>query len=307
MDLAINVILVVVMIIIYDYFWHGRHGHQPQAPVVDNTPAEVPITAPRNGNLYYSCIRIPYFNQLVEAAFLWNRMACEKNLQYIFVGSFVARLLSNGDDFVVHELEVLIDQTMLTNNLRRLRALMDGVNNLIFSPSNERYIVIRENDDRGFCVLVRFFGTGTKDYPEQFIHPQNMNFHSAQHVGDAATYRGIKLPYLAPNDVNVPVLRFDLLLRQRLLRFNPNSRDPAIKDQKERDSVDIRIFLRCAVLYDEPPFPAETVNILSPIVKKWINHMQYLYQPSSLQELGLWRSLRLLTDADVVALANNHT
>jgi len=231
-------------------------------------------------------------------AHLWHQIACYANLQYSFVGSFVARL-NTFDNFTVHELEILVDPSALANDARTLNDIMYMFPEfLTVTPSNRHIIVIREN----VGIAMRFFATGTEEYPDHFVPPPDSYFHNTEHVGRDQTYRGQTLSYFPPPyDIYVPVLRFDLLLRQRLLRFDAYSTDPDVQWQNQRDVNDIKNFLRCTFVYREPSFPAATAATLLPIVRDWIRYTRILCLPITHEEVDWLRRMRIpLTDADIV-------
>lgn len=251
-------------------------------------------------NRTYEHIPCPRYDQALHAVSVWDQIASNEGLQYCFVGSIVARM--NGDDFQIFELEILVHPSVRANNWRRLTGIMNSYHNfLATTPSGRRIVVIEESQGMGRGIPMRFFDTGSVDYRDELIPPPGSYFHNAQHVGLAQTYRGQFLPYPPPHNRCVPVLRFHLLLRQRILRFNPYSRDPEVRGQNRRDVDDIRVFLRGAAICHEPPFPDATAEVLLPVVRRWINYTRTtLFIPITREEVRWWRVLNIgLTENDV--------
>ena len=284
---------------ICEYTWQARQVQLPPA-----TPATEPAAVrPRHERKFhiYEHIRDPWYNELLCAANIWDQIAYMEKLQYAFIGSFAARL--NGDDFPVYELEILVDPSALADNSKRLTDIMDAYFELLTITSSNRHIlVIGDKEGIGLGIAMRFFQTGSPEYPEEFVPPRESYFRNADHEGQTCTYRGQALPYQYPHNRFVPVLRFHLLLRQRLLRFDPESADENIRLQSLRDVYEIRTFLRCAVRERDPPFSVEDVNKLLPIVKSWIRYTRIIGLPTSREEIGWWWRLQIpLTDQDIVA------
>src|SRR5271168_578641 len=92
----------------------------PRAP--DNPP-------PRRARLqrahfHYTHIYNPEFGDVLSAAFIWDEIAGHEELEYAFVGSFAARLNAINNDFLVHDLEILVDPDVLANYCERLTDIM---------------------------------------------------------------------------------------------------------------------------------------------------------------------------------------
>lgn len=210
--------------------------------------------------------------------------------------------MSTDEDFPVNELEILVDPIVLADHSRRLTEIMGSYyHRMTITPSNQHIVIL--DDDRNTGIAVRFFQTGSPDYAEHFVPPYDSNLRGAEHVGRVPTYRNQLLPYDPQDTIYVPILRFDLLLRQRLLRFDQYSRDQDIIWQNERDIDDIRTSLRCAVFYGDPPFSAADVNVLLPIVRRWIRYAKDLSVTITVEEVEYWRRLHIiLTGEDVAGL-----
>jgi len=149
---------------------------------------------------------------------------------------------------------------------------------IVDRDSNNQFLEIRQSsrsliiNQGNLCIPIRFFQTGRDGYPDNFVPPEGHHFRKSEHNDLQATYRDQWLP-VYPHDTSVPVLRFDLLLRQRLLQFeiNEHSLDPLVKRQNRRDIDDIRVFRRLSVPH-EKSFPGVTDSVLLPIFKRWIKY-----------------------------------
>jgi hypothetical protein len=298
MAAAIRMIIDVTKFIC-QYAWKALLLQLAPAPPFTE-PAVLRPRHQRNFHVYEH-IRYPRYDELLCAAYAWDWIAYTERLQYAFVGSFAARM--NGDDFSVYELEILVDRGTLADDSKKLTDIMDRhFQDLTITSSNRHIIVIGNNAGIGLGIAMRFFEVGTPEYPDEFIPPRESYFRNADHEGQTSTYRGQVLPYEYPHNRCVQVLRFDLLLYQRLLRFDPDSADVDIRLQTQRDLYDIWTFLRCAVRERDPPFSVEAVNKLLPIVKSWIRYSRINGLPTSNQEIRLWWALQIpLTNADIVA------
>ena len=298
MDAAIRMVVNTIKFVC-EYAWQA---HQVQLPPA-MPPTEPTAVRSRHNRTFhiYEHILHPWYNELLRAANIWDQIAYTEKLQYAFVGSFAARL--NGDDFPVYELEILVERSALADNSKRLTDIMDAYFQVLtITPSNRHILVIGENEGIGLGIAMRFFQTGTPEYPDEFIPPRESYFRNANHEGQTCTYRGQVLPYQYPHNRFVPVLRFDLLLRQRLLRFDPDSADEDIRLESQRDVYEIRTFLRCAARDRDPPFAIEVANTLLPIVKSWIRYTRIMGLPTSAQDVGWWWRLQIpLTNEDIVA------
>src|SRR5271170_2884198 len=157
------------------------HELEVFAPI--NAPAAV-RPRPQRKFETYEHIPFPRFLDVLCAAHIWDQIACHENLQYVFVGSFMARLA--GYDFPIHGLEILVDPDALVNYAEKLTDIMHKYPNFLTITSSNRHIIVMR-DDRG--VVVRFFATGSADYPESFVPPPQSHFRNAQHLGLTSTYR----------------------------------------------------------------------------------------------------------------------
>lgn len=275
----------------------------PPAQLDDPAPAEQELPRRRHLRDYdsYEDILNPEIHQAMYGAYLWDSIAVDADTEYNFVGRFAAAL--NGDNFLVKEIEVLVASSFLANHERKLNDIIDRGENykyLTYTSGGQLIIVIHGN----LGIAIRFVETGSVDYPETFVPPRDSHFWTPVHHGLPATYQRQLLPY-PPCNASIPVLKFHLLLRQRLFQFerNENSTDQFIVRQNRRDIDDVVTFLRCSVADHDPPFPEATATRLLPIVRRWIRYARSVGIPTTYRELQFWRALGIaLTDADIAGL-----
>jgi len=249
----------------------------------------------------YTHIDKPSFEQVLEAALLWAEIAEREGLEYAFVGSFAARYNAGTNNFLVHDIEILVAPETLVNNCERLTAIMHrNPNRLTITPSesgaNRHIIVIDENAARG--IALQLYVTGTFEFRDRLIAPRELLVRDAD-IGLTATYRYQSAPY--PNqNIRFPILKFHLLLQQRLVRFDVNSNDQDICARNYRDIDDIQTFLHCTSGCRDYPFPPAVANNLLNTVRTYIRYAGgKCNRRTSESDLQQWRQLGIeLNDAD---------
>jgi hypothetical protein len=252
---------------------------------------------------YYTHIKNPEFGEALSAAFIWDEIAEAEDLEYAFVGSFAARLNAINNEFLVHDLEILVDPAVLANYCQRLTDIMHrNPNRMAFTRSNRgasrHIIVIDEYAGRG--IAVQFFATGTLEFPDPLVAPRESHFRTRENIDMVETYR-----YQDAADQyqlrSLPILRFHLLLYQRLTRFDVNSTDQDIAARNYRDIDAIVVFLLCTSNpnFGDSPLPPAMANSLLNNVRAWVRYAGISNHPTTPEELQMWRNLGVaLTNAD---------
>jgi hypothetical protein len=115
--------------------------------------------------------------------------------------------------------------------------------------------------------------------------------YTGEYAGLHSTFNYVYLPGLNPS-VNryLPYVRCRWLLVQRLLRFDPDSRDQNKIDQNIHDISDIKVFLKC-IKEDGDRIPPETVAVLLPNYRRWRTFASYNCLLPTLVEDEQWTEL----------------
>lgn len=209
--------------------------------------------------------------------------------------------INNG--FLVHDLEILVDPAVLANYCQRLDDIAHRHPNRMTIARSDRYvnrhiIVIDENGGRG--IAVEFFATGTLEFPDPLVAPRDSHFRTRENINRVETYRyqdAADQYQLRP----LPILRFHLLLYQRLTRFDANSMDQDIAARNYRHIDDIVVFLHATSNpnFGDSPLPPAMANSLLNNVRAWVRYAGISNHPTTPEELQMWRNLGVaLTDAD---------
>jgi hypothetical protein len=268
------------------------HVHPPAAPV-----QRAPYY---NGDFagYALCEQIarPALHQLISAALEWDRIAktATRPIRYVFTGRFVARLLSR-QDFVVQEIEILLQPDLREDNGAVLRDLFDtntdslGVDDAV--PAHHLILVDTTNPDRRKGIAIRASCLGTDGYPDAFVpylfHPLGLAEPEATPTEHRLNLASIH-PFLSGN---IPVLRAHLILQQRLLHFDFNAHD---ESQNVREFPEVQALLRyVAQERPMPQFPPESRPSLSEKVRAWIKYADIRGVPTSHVDVATWRRLGL--------------
>lgn len=257
----------------------------------------------RRPHIHYTHNFNPEFWEVLSAAFIWDEIADAEELEYVFVGSFAARFNAINNDFIVHDLEILVAPAVLANYHERLTDIMHrNPNRMAITRSdrglNRHIIVTDEYAGRG--IAVQFFATGTPEFPDQLVAPRDSHFRTLETIDMVETYRfqdAADQYQLRP----LPILRFHLLLHQRLTRFDTNSTDQDIAARNYRDIEDVVVFLQCTSNpnFGDSPLPPAMANSLLNNVRAWIRYAGISNHPTTPEELQMWRNLGVaLTDAD---------
>jgi hypothetical protein len=266
-------------------------GRQIQPALPENPAPENRERRPRIERPFPHYAHIPYpsFSMVELAAYIWDGIAESEDLEYAFSGSFVASL--NGGRFQVHDIEIVMDPSVWQTD--RLTDIMYRHSQCLTVTSTNRNIVIVPNTNLG--IALRFSETGTSQYPDPLIPPPDSHRRTSAHANSpTGTYHHQVLPSF---NKPVPVLRFHLLLKQRLERFEPDSRDREVQLRNNLEAEDIKVFLRCAAIHGDPPFSTADSSRLSYKARRWL---QYSRSPLALQELQWWRNLNIeLNEAGV--------
>ena len=230
----------------------------------------------------YEYIRSPTFDDMRAAAYIFDQISHRAAFAYACVGSFAAQFLS-GFDYQIYDLEVLIDK----NDVQRLGNLAwDFPEYLAVTATRQQIVVIRGN--KGISMQFSTTGDGPGDYTNALIPPRNSAARTVLHGTSDATfsYRSLNYPQ---NDRAVPVLQPHLLMRQRLLRFNPRAIDYLEVKRLQRDIDDIRVLLKCTK--QTLPVTLFEANRFLPIVKEWLVFAESNGLLTSWEDVNAWRSL----------------
>ena len=163
---------------------------------------------------------------------------------------------------------------------------------------NRHIIVTDEYAGRG--IAVQLFATGTPEFPYPLVAPRDSHFRTLETIDMVATYRfqDVADQYQLRA---LPILRFHLLLHQRLTRFDIHSTDQDIARRNCSEIEDVVVFLHCTSNpnFGDSPFPPAMANSLLNKVRVWIRHAGINNHTTTPEELQMWRNLGVaLTDAD---------
>lgn len=256
--------------------------------------------------IYDSFVHLPNpeLKDIQVAAYFWDCFAQYSKLEYILVGSFPARLQS-GMSFPVYHLEILLRRGVLANRQKRLRDIRKdwpGTQMLQVTETERDVIIIREN----IGITLIFIEAGADYYPDNFNPPPTPR--SQYNPGQQTltpTYRYQNLGY---RDIQVPVLRLELLLQQRLSRLQANWANKEMWFQNQRDNDDIQALLRCTARGDElPQFSADVARSLASKVRDWIKFTKEYFGVITQEQWNELSRLRLITAESVgQAPGQNH-
>lgn len=230
----------------------------------------------------------PVLHDVQVAAYNWDHFAKYNGLEYALVGSFGARLQSRIT-FQLYDLEILLRPSVLASNKKRLRELRRNW------PGNQRLQIATDNGITRDIIIIRenvgialvFIEAGTDGYPDLCFPPASNSRSHYTHAGQ--TYSYLDLGY---QGIQVPVLRSDLLLQQRLSRFEANSTDTEGYFRALHASDDIQALLYITARVSAP-FSADVAGNLVSKVRNWIKFMEETFcditqeQWDSLARLGL--------------------
>jgi hypothetical protein len=265
-------------------------------PTITPVPAAPYFTGNYPGYAYCEQIVVPALYQLLWAAKRWDQIAEKEGLKYAFVGRFVARLVSKSD-FLVQELEILLEPRVLENNGALLRRIFDeyieyfGVD----GPSPAHHLILVDQPRRK-GIAIRATCLGTDGYPytlePMLFHPLGLP------PGPEPTTHRINLTTVDPSfSGTIPVLRAHLILQQRLLHFDFNAAD---QSQSIRELPEIESLLRHVALApgtSMPQFRLELRPDLSAKVRAWIYFADGLFVKTGPADVATWRRLGLdITD-----------
>jgi hypothetical protein len=230
----------------FSRFW-GREGPPPQPP---RPGPGRPLPA-------YGALLNPTYPQLLQAAFCLHRILSDfENIIYCFVGPFVA--LTQGSDIQVQTLEILLDATLLRDNSRRLNEIFATYSRyLAMTPSQHLIVILGDTNPWGVAVKPWF--TESADFPCKLVPPPSPDctFWRGSVRGDGTGRQ-------------LPMLRWHLLLHQRLLHLEENPASPVKRLEMERYIFEIRAFLYFATIEREGPLPPHEVESLKQKIAVWI-------------------------------------
>jgi len=185
-----------------------------------------------------------------------------EGLMYCFGGPFTAR--SQGWMLLeVTCIDVILDKKLLNNNGRRLDDIVDAhCKYLAWTPDGRLIVVIRHN--WGVAINMLF----TEDtIPVKLIPDRNFSHFRNQAIHGEATFCYRTLVPPGTGDAQLPMLKWQHLLRDSLLRLDT---DPARKEEMEMYWHEIQAFLILAEKDGDGPFSAQEIASLRPKVRIWI-------------------------------------
>lgn len=229
---------------------------------------------------------------------------------YYFVGNFPVHLCDpNTSRFAIEKLELVVDRSLLTNNMRGLRKISrlypDQL--VISGPQGRQYIIFEQAN--GFsparAIEIAFFAAGNNEACPNFfirrpttlsgIHGQSRTVPSFEHV-----------PLPDEFQQTVPVVNFSVQFKQRLLRYQVATTQGSTANQWEigeslaTDATCIRHILHRLALTHHRPFSLQEEYQLSNIMKSWIKFVDHIGDPITREEVEWCSRLGItLTEADL--------
>jgi hypothetical protein len=242
----------------------------------------------------------------ITPAFVWDRIAEESGLQYGFAGDFAGHLAMPNELLPIHQFEIVVDSSATANNHQVLRDILRQYPNEVTITQTGHSIIIMDcNGEEGYGIAVQVFVAGCPAYPSELIPPPASTFYHPGNDGfnPVPTYEYVPVP---GDHRLLPILRPDLLLQQRLTRFEETAADPKTKTQNCTDIPMIRHFLgRAAEEFRErpsPPFSTAQRQDLPGIFKRWVRYAETQGNPLTAIEVQDGVVLGLLSAEDLVSL-----
>jgi len=233
------------------------------------------------------------FDQLEQGAYNWDCIARASGISYCFVGFFGGLVDAPVDSFSGFELEILLEPTILATNARILKELFETHENDIGTTSEDHDLVrIDTRNNPRLGVVARTFVPTDDTFQDigPWLPPGTIS-------EQQPTYQFIKLR--GSHSKYVPVLRSDLLIRQRLREFERDLMDENVDKQRglKNNIPAIRQFLRRAG--SSNPLPPG-LHDMSDIVKRWVKFASETGAVMSFEERGWWARLGVeITDEDI--------
>jgi hypothetical protein len=217
----------------------------------------------------------PTYDESIQAAVVWNRLANRYNIAYAFVGSFAARL--GHQDVNVLTIEIVVDPAVYASD--GIARIMQENPELIAITDTSKHIVLIGHN-RGVSFIC--YALGTNGYPDRFISPYEVRLPGQPEH----TYYHWTPPFDPHNPF--PVMHSRMLLQQRLARFDIGARD---ETQNIRDFADIKAFLRCTKKHNCEKFPTDVANELFPRLLGWLKYAQARLVSTKREDLMEWKRL----------------
>ena len=246
------------------------------------------------------------FQDSTTPAFVWDRIARESGLQYGFAGDFAGHFGMPNEVLPIPQLEIVVDSSATANDHQVLRDILRQYPHEVgITQSGHSIIIMHRDGEEGYGIAVQVFIAGCPAYPSELIPPPASPF---SHPGNDGFDRVPTYHYLpVPGDYRrLPILRPDLLLQQRLTRFEETSSDPKTKIRNSNDIPMIRHFLgRAAEEFrglPSPPFSTAQRQDLPEIFKRWVRYAETQGNPLTATEVQEGVLLGLLSAEDVMSL-----
>jgi hypothetical protein len=248
-------------------------------------------------------IKNPLPRVILQSALKFHEIATHQQIHYCFSGAFAAWVYTPDDDFSVFELEIVLDPSVNGEVLEELfeyhsediSVTPQGHHVIFPHRDGVRGVAARTFVPRGSCpddeLYVDFF---------ELIPPEQSPFRALYNdpFPQLPTYQYVEIPgYRVP----LPILRIDLLLRQRLRQF---ARDVGIGDKNAKSRmrnsiVPIREFLRVAG--QSQPLPPG-VNDLTDIVRQWVKYTNKMAAPLTSEEQRWFQTLGVVLREEDLAV-----
>jgi hypothetical protein len=239
-------------------------------------------------------------------AFVWDRIARDSGLQYGFAGDFAGHLAMPNELLPIHQLEIVVDSSATANDHQVLRDILrEHPHEVTITQTGHSIIIMQYNGEEGYGIAVQVFVAGCPAYPSELIPPPTSTFYLPGNDGfnPVPTYQYVPVPGY---DRHLPILRPDLLLQQRLTRFEETAADPKTKTRNSTDIPLIRHFLgRAAEEFRErpsPPFSTAQRQDLPGIFKRWVRYAETQGNPLTATEVQAGVVLGLLSAEDLMSL-----
>jgi len=218
----------------------------------------------------YKLISYPTFEDLRIAASRWDEITSHR-IRYAFGGTFVA--LFRDGLVKARDIEILVQR----DGLKEVTKIKnDNPEYLGITEHNDHVIVVRENETYSFGVSIHCFEVGNNGYPYEFIPPYESHLRTREH-GNLE-----------------PILRSNYLLYQRLFRFQREqlaATGHSEQNHLKRDILDIRVFLHCASLDQNEPYPNHMIPILTQVVRSWKAFAESNFYETTPDDVRAWMRL----------------